>query len=45
MTYTATFTATTSGTVEFSIRPDAVIDAGDRPNDGCLSDKGGYGGS
>ena len=32
MTYTATFTATTSGTVEFSIRPDAVIDAGDRPN-------------
>ena len=32
MTYTATFTATTSGTVEFSIRANAVTDAGRRPN-------------
>ena len=32
MTYTATFTATTSGTVEFSIRANAVTDAGNRPN-------------
>ena len=33
MTYTATFTATTSGTVEFSIRANAVTDAGNRPNE------------